>query len=276
MYDVSVIIPTFSPGTYLYESLNLLLDQTLEKDLFEVLIILNGPKEPYFKEINAFIREKSTFNLNLVYIQERGVSWARNKGIEIAKGKYVAFIDDDDLISTNYLESLLKVSDPTCIAISNFRTFETSLLDTKEDYISKSFKRNNNKRQKGLFKLRGFMSSVCAKMIPRSVIENTRFNTNFKIGEDSIFMAEISHRIGHLRLTPEDTIYYRRIREGSATRGGVDLHREYSNTLKSLISYFKIYLKSPFKYNFLFFLSRGPALLKTFIKNFIDWFKQNA
>ena len=46
--------------------------------------------------------------VSLIYCEHKGVSFARNMGIEFAKGKYLTFIDDDDLVSPNYLEQLSK------------------------------------------------------------------------------------------------------------------------------------------------------------------------
>ncbi len=276
MYKVSVVVPTFSPGPYLYEGLDCLLKQTLEKAFFEVIIVLNGPREPYFTEIKEYIDKNKSLHVNLIHIEKLGVSWARNKGIEIAKGEQIAFIDDDDLVSTDYLEALLEIGGPDTVAISNLRTFEKNVLQTKTDYISNNFIKNKDKKRHSLFQLRGCMSSVCAKLIPRRVIGNSRFNTNFKIGEDSIFIAEISNGIKSICLSPEETLYYRRIREGSATRKTIDLGQEYRNTIKSLIVYIKIYLKAPGSYSFLFFLSRALAIFKTLVERFGHWFRQKT
>lgn len=46
--------------------------------------------------------------VNLIYSEHKGVSFARNLGIDFAKGKFLTFIDDDDLVSPNYLEQLSK------------------------------------------------------------------------------------------------------------------------------------------------------------------------
>ena len=84
------------------------MNQTLEKEKFEVIIVLNGPKEPFHSEITGLISSYPT--IRLLYEEKSGVSNARNKGIEDSKGNFICFIDDDDMISPTYLESLLEIS----------------------------------------------------------------------------------------------------------------------------------------------------------------------
>lgn len=60
---ISVIVPTFKPKDYLWECLDSLVAQTLAKDDFGVLIVLNGCLEPYRSEIKAYIA-KNKDNLN--------------------------------------------------------------------------------------------------------------------------------------------------------------------------------------------------------------------
>ena len=54
MKKISVIIPSFSPSFYIQDCLNSISNQTFGYDEFEVLIVLNGPKEPYWEYLNMF------------------------------------------------------------------------------------------------------------------------------------------------------------------------------------------------------------------------------
>ena len=103
---ISVIIPTYAPKDYIWECLDSFENQTLPKEEFEVILVLNGEKEPY----ESLIRKKLTtysFNSTLLYSTPNGVSRARNLGMEKAQGTYICFIDDDDWVSDNFLEELL-------------------------------------------------------------------------------------------------------------------------------------------------------------------------
>src|SRR5665647_928033 len=111
---ISVIIPTYAPGNYLFECLNSLEDQTLPKDLYEVLIVINGLKEPWYDSISEYI-SKSEMTISLYYTADKGVSNARNIALDKITSDYVAFIDDDDLLSPAYLQGLVAVADKDTI-----------------------------------------------------------------------------------------------------------------------------------------------------------------
>lgn len=277
MIKLSVIIPTYQPGFYLYDCLDKLKLQTLDFQLFEVLIVLNGPKEPYYSDINQYI-ERSLVNIGirLLYVEKPGVSFARNQGIELSKGSQIAFIDDDDLISEQYLYNLLNLSDLNSLVVSNLKTFSSDYMITGNDYYSNSYLKNKSKAHHNLFQVRGCLSSVCAKLIARQVIGSSRFNTNFKISEDSLFMFEISKKVKRVTMASPDTIYFRRIRSGSASRKKIKLIEEGRIAIRSLMAYLNIYMQSPSEYSTVFFISRELAVFKTFLERIIVWFSQRA
>ena len=107
MKEISVIIPTYKPQDYLWQCLESLERQTVSKTLYEVVIILNGCKEPYYSNISNHLKDY-TMDVRLLQTDEAGVSYARNIGIENAQGKYVTFVDDDDWVSLDYLSELYR------------------------------------------------------------------------------------------------------------------------------------------------------------------------
>lgn len=101
---VSVIIPIYNVGEYLYRCLSSVACQTF-KD-YEVIMI-NDSSTDNSPEIAGDFAEKFT-NFTLVHNPKKGVSSARNLGISISKGTYIAFVDSDDYIDPNYLLGLYK------------------------------------------------------------------------------------------------------------------------------------------------------------------------
>ena len=117
---ISIIIPTYKPGSYFKECLASIANQCINKDILEIIIILNGPQEPWRDTINLWINECGLTSISkFLLTNESGVSNARNIGIDNANGEYITFIDDDDYISPQYLEELLKVSSPNCVGLSD-------------------------------------------------------------------------------------------------------------------------------------------------------------
>lgn len=259
--QLSVVIPTCMPGNYIFECLDSLYIQTLCRTSFEVLIVLNGPKDPFYDMLLNYVTSSGLSNTSVLYSEPGGVSRARNLALDHISSKYVVFIDDDDLITPNYLESLYRRGGEDIMVVSNVRTFRDNPAASAEDYISKSFRKLKNDQKYNAFKYRGFLSSACCKIIPMKLIGNKRFNCNFKIGEDCLFIFSISDRIKKITLSEEDVIYYRRLRDHSATRNRAGYDELIWNGINAVISYTKIYLRNPFNYNALVYLSRVIATL---------------
>ncbi len=256
---ISVIIPTYSPQNYIGECLKSLESQTIDKSNYEVIIVLNGLRNPYYFFLKEILKTIS-FNYTLIYTPLKGVSNARNEGLSNAKGDYICFIDDDDLISSNYLENLYKLSSPSHLVVSNVLTFTDSIRECSEDYLSKAFKKNSS--NSSLFHSRKYLSTSCAKIIPRNIIGNDRFDTSFSLGEDALFMATISYKIQRFIKTDSDTVYYRRIRTSSTSRTVYPKKFILHNKLSLLHKYVKLYIHNYKRMSFVFILTRIIATIK--------------
>ena len=96
----------------MWQCLDSLNAQTLDKRLWEVIIVLNGCSEPWETEIKQYIQSRHLTNARLIQTDEGSVSNARNIGLDQAKGEYIAFLDDDDYVSPTYLEALAAIATP--------------------------------------------------------------------------------------------------------------------------------------------------------------------
>lgn len=106
---VSVIMPAYNSEKYIGKSIESVLAQDYQA--FELLIIDDGSKDrtkniaEQYAERDARIRVFSQPN--------QGVSVARNKGLDVATGKYVAFLDSDDWWDANNLSNMVKTAENT-------------------------------------------------------------------------------------------------------------------------------------------------------------------
>lgn len=258
MPKISVIIPTYKPDYYIWECLNSIVSQSLDKGNYEVFIILNGDKEPFFTEIESYLKNNNLNNFHLIYTQEKGVSNARNIGLDRAKGDYICFVDDDDFLDKNYLEEMLRVVlkyGNDGIVVSNFLNFDekTRLEKNRMNYILGS-------KEKNLLKMRKFFSNACGKLIPIRIIADIRFNKKFKNGEDSLFMVELSKNIKWIAVSEKETYYNRRLREDSACHKKKKNLYILSNAFLLMLSCSKLLFKK--SYNKIFILARTIALMK--------------
>lgn len=116
---ISVIIPSYKPQSYIWECLDSLCRQTFPKNDFEVILVLNGCKEPYESQIKEYISKHPDIHWRYFQTDQGGVSNARNIGLDAAKGEYITFVDDDDYVSGVYLKELYKKAGMNVISASN-------------------------------------------------------------------------------------------------------------------------------------------------------------
>jgi glycosyltransferase involved in cell wall biosynthesis len=88
---VSVILPTYNCGHFLPDSLGSVLSQTY--DFYEIIVVDDGSTDTTKEVLNPFMQKIKYIHLE----QNRGLPTARNIGIRSAQGKYIAFLDADDL-----------------------------------------------------------------------------------------------------------------------------------------------------------------------------------
>lgn len=264
--EISVIIPTYKPQTYLWECLDSLCQQTFSKQDFEIILILNGCDAPYQTQIKEYIStHMQDMNINFIHIKQSGVSNARNVGIDNARGRFVTFIDDDDYVSKNFLQGLYYAISDNVIPVSNMKAFiegESSFIYYEKEELFKQLKG----APKSINEMKKFLSISVAKLIPlKDVIKNRRFNPQFKNGEDSLFMFLISDHIKHISFSTDDAIYYRRYRDNSALTTQKPFLHILNNRMKLALAYTKIYFSHPTKYNLIFYITRLMACIKAIL-----------
>ena len=106
MTAVSVIIPTLNEARHIKTCLDSILNQSYPKDKYEVLVVDSDSKDGTIDLVNAYCRKHR--NVNLIFEDKKGASAARNEGIKMAKGKIIAFIDADTIISEGWIDQIIE------------------------------------------------------------------------------------------------------------------------------------------------------------------------
>lgn len=265
---VSVIIPTYKPGKYIWKCLDSFKTQSFDKKDYELIIVLNGCCEPYKTQIEEYVKTNLSDN-EVVFIHTNvgGVSNARNLGLDIARGEYITFMDDDDFVSPAYLHELYNKALPGTVSVCYPYIFDDRNVDKQlKDSLTDAYEYClANKKNTLNTKARKYFAGPWMKLIHRDIIGTRRFNVNFKNHEDSIFMFLISDKIKSVAFTSKNAVYYRRIRSNSA----MTRHRSYKEiiltTVRSMGEYCKIYFPAMKRYSFHFFCTRMMGSLKGFI-----------
>lgn len=184
--DISIIIPVYKCEYFLRDCLDSILNQTFLN--WELILVNDGSPDRSGDICEEYALQEN--RIRVFHQINSGVSSARNLGISKAKGKFVCFVDSDDLVDTNYLSSFLQegIDFDLCIQgykIKNFRgeieviTFPSfssvKQIDLESIYISAE-------------KLHIF-NSVCFKLFRREIIvdNNLQFDTRISLGEDHLF-----------------------------------------------------------------------------------------
>jgi glycosyltransferase involved in cell wall biosynthesis len=141
---ISVIVPIYNKELYIEKCLNSILQQTLSE--IEIILIDDGSTDNSVNVINTFKDSR----INLIRQKNKGASSARNCGIKIATGEYIAFVDADDYIENTMYEKMYTTAENlnSDIIVCQFRKynstgtlFETNSLDETFESIllGKSF-----------------------------------------------------------------------------------------------------------------------------------------
>jgi glycosyltransferase involved in cell wall biosynthesis len=101
---VSVIIPAYNAAQYIGETLQSVMQQTIND--FEIVIVDDGATDNQKEVITAFVEKDS--RVKYIYQSHQGVSAARNTGFRNSQGKFIAFLDSDDVWLPKNLEVKLK------------------------------------------------------------------------------------------------------------------------------------------------------------------------
>lgn len=115
MIDISVITPVYNAGELVERMLRSVLTQETQY-AFEVICVDDGSTDDSIKRIEAFNDDRICIERQ----QNAGPSRARNRGLEMARGRYVAFIDADDYWEPTYIEKTVGFLDAheECVACS--------------------------------------------------------------------------------------------------------------------------------------------------------------
>lgn len=184
MYMVSIIVPVYNAEQYLIDCVRSLIGQTYEK--IEIILIDDGSTDRSSEICDMCIGLDS--RIKVYHQKNKGVSSARNFGIDVAKGDFVCFVDADDLIRSRMIEILLEglIEENTDIAVCGYtavtdrkRFIENSITPSKE----KNFRLNSEEALKALFEtnVAGFLWN---KIYRIGMLKSEKLNENLRICED--------------------------------------------------------------------------------------------
>ena len=237
MVKVSVIIPVFNVEKYLKECIESISNQSLED--IEIICIDDGSTDNSLNILNDYADDDCRFKIILQ--DNLGPGAARNKGISIAEGKYIYFMDSDDILELNALEKLYDLSEDKKTDFIFFKLInfddETGQKTNRYYYDMPYLKKsvgdsvfNYNDVKDVIFDL---PVSVPAKFFNKKFVSDIKFPEGI-LFEDNIFFIEAIFKSDRLYFYDE-YLYDRRIRKSSITNSFKEGYLDFIEMNKLLV-----------------------------------------
>lgn len=214
---ISVIIPVYNVEKYLRKCLDTIILQTYTN--LEIICINDGSTDSSEQILNEY--EQNDSRVIVVNQENSGQSAARNKGLEIATGDYISFIDSDDWVSLSlyqkFIDSLNSLNSSVDIYLFNaqMHPIKLSLLDISEKnmFNIKKWKIQNDKLLYSVDDCSNPFDanmSACNKIYKKSYLDslNLKFEENL-IFEDKVFHFESFLRTKKIYINNEPLYHYR-------------------------------------------------------------------
>ena len=210
---VSVIVPVYNSERYLKKCIQSIVDQTLKE--IEIIIINDGSTD------NSENIVKSFDDNRIKYIKQAnsGQSVCRNRGIELAAGEYIGFVDSDDWIDLDFYEKLYNSA-----VYNNADIAVAGILRVNKFKSKFHLKIENATFTKDIYKKFELCDIpekcyVCNKIYKLEKLKSLgiKFEEN-RVYEDVLFTPQILYKMESLVTVPDTYYYYRRTANSTVTR----------------------------------------------------------
>ena len=206
--NLSVIIPMYNVEEYISHCIDSLLDQHISVNDYEIIIIDDGSTDNSLSIAKEY--EATHANITVYHHPNIGLSSTRNKGINLAKGDYIYFIDSDDYIVSNTLKQLVECAVKNQLDVLEFNFIRTA---------SRDYNTSKNENTQGAeievldgysyMSTRGFFDGVWAHFYKRDFLIQTKIKfIDGRIMEDMLFNAEIISKAQRVAFLPLDVYRY--------------------------------------------------------------------
>lgn len=221
---VSIIVPAYKCADFIEKTINMLLEQTYPDK--EIIVVNDGSPDNL-----GDILEKYRDRIRIITKENGGASSARNRGLDEARGDYIAFIDCDDRIDKDTIEravALLEEYDADIIRYNivnehqDGRVINYNKISDKRIIINK----DEYKRKVYIPMMEGITFNSSMGIYRRDVIGGIRFREDMITCEDATFNLYVYTRSKRIVFDPDIKYYY--YQSGSGLTGsGIGIKQKY-------------------------------------------------
>ena len=254
MYKFSIIIPIYNEEKYIKRCLESIFNQTINKEKYEVIVIDDGSTDKSIEIIKQY-------NVKLLISNRLGAGGARNKGLDIASGKYIILLDGDDYLYKNdVLEKLDKQLDNQDIVFVKYK----QILEKEEKVVEEN---NLNTLEEQIYKSHHFCCTL--KCFKNELSKDVRYKSK-SYHEDMSFTMELMCK-AKTQLYFDDILYVYYKEKNTSTIDNYTVRKALDFTIQTL-EY--LYLADKYKDKKQFVINK-ISLEKYMqrISKLIDWVK---
>jgi len=245
---ISVIVPIYNMGKYLNRCLASLEVQTY--DNFEIILVDDGSTDNSLNICKEFKKNVPRLPITIIHKENRGLSSARNAGIESARGQYVIFPDPDDWVDPDYLETIgqMRRKYPDSLCICGHYVEDTSGCYRSTSGIEKQL--TKEEAINVLFDSDGYCGFACNKLYDLAIIKKHNLQFDIQLGtvQDLHFAFRYFLKSDSFVYNPKPLYHY------FQHAGGVTSMRLTPRKISGVLTYNKIIEVAEREY---------PAIIKT-------------
>ncbi len=178
---LSIIIPSYNRAEFLNRTLHSVVSQLT--DQVEVIVIDDGSSPPSDSVVSTFNDER----IKYIFQKNQGRGSARNKGIELAAGKYLHFLDDDDLLCPDFLANVIECDLKESVLVFSYEMIKHGEKEGRV-YTSKGNSNFLKKYVLDSYALSGFLFN-------KEALGDIRFQEGAFIGEDFSFIFKTLQKL---------------------------------------------------------------------------------
>ena len=237
---VSIVVPVHNAADCMDRAIESCLSQ--KRVAVELILVVNGSSDRSQEIAEEYAKEDE--RVKVIVMGEKGVSMARNRGMEAADGDYIGFVDADDYIENDMYSVLCEAigQETDVVSICEYYiggnggkrgvTDELFSIGDRKDSIRKAMLGALYENEPQI------MGSVWRFLIPMDVIRvnKIRFDEQLSIGEDMFFLLEILDRIERVRIVNKPLYHYVKSDCSVSNQFGNETWKEYMPFFERILS----------------------------------------
>lgn len=199
---ISIIVPVYNSSNFLRRCVSCIFNQTYKN--WELILIDDGSTDGSAVICDEYTKEDE--RVKVIHQQNLGASFARKRGIDVAKGEYLTFLDSDDIVEEDYLERLynaMKQYGTKIAACDQIKHQEGT--DVIVDKSGEVMLLDNQAIHNRFFKYQFW--GFGGKIYHRSVFDDIYF-PQYTINEDYVVMAQLFDRYKQMAYVPMGLYHY--------------------------------------------------------------------